>query len=54
MSPHLEGEEVFGSSKRKLNLPPRSNGNSHHHDTINSLAPTIQTRSTKARIEVVK
>jgi hypothetical protein len=48
---HLEGEEIFGSSKRKLNLPPGSDGDSHRHNTVNFSAPRVQTRSIKARIE---
>ena len=49
--PHLEGKEVFGSSKRKLNLPPRSEGDSHRHDKVNFSHPRVQTRSTRAQTE---
>ena len=49
--PHLEGEEVFGSSKRKLDLPPGSEGDSHRHDKVNFSHPRVQTRSTRARTE---
>ncbi len=33
--PHLEGEEVFGLTKCKVDLPPRSEENSHRHDRVN-------------------
>jgi hypothetical protein len=29
---HLEGEEVFGSPKRKVDLPPKSEVDSHRYD----------------------
>jgi hypothetical protein len=29
---HLEGEEVFGLTKHKANLPPESEAYSHQHD----------------------
>jgi hypothetical protein len=31
----MEGEEIFGSTKRKLDLPPSDDGNSHRHDKVN-------------------
>jgi hypothetical protein len=31
----MEGEEIFGSCKRKANLAPRSEGDSHRHDCAN-------------------
>jgi hypothetical protein len=31
----MEGEEIFGSSKQKVNLTPRSEGDSHKHDHVN-------------------
>jgi hypothetical protein len=33
--PHLEGEEIFGSTKRKLDLPPSDDGDSHRPDKVN-------------------
>lgn len=45
--PHLEGEEVFGSLKRKLDLPPGSEYDSHRPDKVNFSRPRFQTRSTK-------
>ena len=47
----LEGAEIFGSTKRKLDLPPGSSHNSHRSDTVNYSIPRDGTRSTKARIE---
>ena len=39
--PHLEREKVFGSPKRKLDFPPRDDGNSHCHDCINFNVPKL-------------
>ena len=33
--PHLEGERVFGSAKRKLDLPPGDKTDSHRHNRVN-------------------
>jgi hypothetical protein len=33
--PHLEGEEIFGSTKRKLDLLPGDNDDSHRPDKAN-------------------
>jgi hypothetical protein len=33
--PHLEGEEFFGSTKRKLDLPPGDDGDSYRPDKAN-------------------
>jgi hypothetical protein len=33
--PHLEGEEIFGSTKRKLDLLPGDDGDSHRPDKVN-------------------
>ncbi len=38
---HLEGEEMFGSTKRKANLLPRSKVNSHQHDQVNFFHPKV-------------
>ncbi len=32
---HLEGQEVFGSTKQRVDITPRSEGNSHKHDHVN-------------------
>jgi hypothetical protein len=50
--PHLEGEEIFGSTKRKLDLPPGDDGNSHKPDKVNFSQPQEQTRSRTAHTEV--
>ena len=47
----LERIEIFGSTKRKLDLPPRSSHNSPRSDKINYSIPAMNTRSTKARIK---
>ena len=47
----LEGAEIFGSTKRKLDLPPGSDHDSHRQDKVNFSIPRMSTRSTKARIE---
>jgi hypothetical protein len=33
--PHLEGKEIFGSTKRKMDLPPGDDGNSYRPDKVN-------------------
>ena len=43
--PHLEGEEVFGSTKRKLDIPIGSEGDSHRPDKVNFSHPRVQLRS---------
>jgi hypothetical protein len=50
--PHLEGEEIFGSTKRKLDLPPGDDGDSHRLDKVNFSQPRVQTRSITAHTEV--
>ena len=39
--PHLEGENIFGSVKRKLDLPPRDEFDSHRHDCVNFTIPKL-------------
>ena len=39
--PHLEGETIFGSMKRKLDLPPGDDSDSHPHDHVNFTIPKI-------------
>ena len=48
--PHLEGEEVFGSVKRKLDMPVGCEGDSHRPDKVNFSHPRVQTRSAAARM----
>ena len=33
--PHLEGETIFGTAKRKLDLPPGDDSDFHRHDRVN-------------------
>jgi hypothetical protein len=37
--PHLEEEFIFRSAKRKLDLPPRNESDSHRHDRVNFSMP---------------
>ena len=39
--PHLEGETIFGTAKRKLNLPPGDDSDSHRHDQMNFAVPKV-------------
>jgi hypothetical protein len=39
--PHLEGKEIFGSTKWKLDLPPGDDGDSHRLDKINFSQPQV-------------
>ena len=47
----LEGAESFGSTKRKLDMPPGSSQDSHRYDKVNYSIPQMSTRSTRARIQ---
>ena len=47
----LEGAKIFGSSKKKLDLPLGSHNDSHRQDKVNFSIPRMSTRSTRARIE---
>jgi hypothetical protein len=44
--PHLEGERIFGFAKRKLDLPPRDESDSHRHNQVNFSVPKIGYRMT--------
>ena len=46
--PHLEGEEVFGSQKRKADMPLGCDHDSHRPDKVNFSCPRIRTRSAVA------
>jgi hypothetical protein len=48
---HLEGEEIFGSTKRKLDLPPGDDGDSHRPDKVKFSHPQMQTMSKTAHTE---
>ena len=45
--PHFKGEEVFGSMKRKFDLPPGSEHDSHRPDKVNFSRPRVELRSSK-------
>jgi hypothetical protein len=47
----LEGEEIFGSIKRKPDLQLGDDGDSHRPDKINFSQPRVQTRSRTAHTE---
>ena len=44
--PHLEGEETFGSTKRKLDVPIGDAGDSHRLEKINFSQPRVRMRTT--------
>ena len=48
--PHLERKEVFGSVKRKLDMPLGCKGDSHRPDKVNFSHPRVQTQSAVARM----
>ena len=50
-TPHFEGEEVFGSIARKLNLPLRFEFDSHHLEKMNFSRPKVQKRMKKGHRE---
>jgi hypothetical protein len=50
--PHLEDEEIFGSTKRKLDLPPGDDGDFYRPDKVNFSQPRVQTRSRTAHTKV--
>jgi hypothetical protein len=52
--PHLEGEVIFGSIKRKLDLPPGNDGNSHKPNKVNFSKPRVQTRCRMAHTEFTR
>jgi hypothetical protein len=47
-APHMAGEEVFGSQKRKADVPLGFEGESHRPDKVNFSRPRIATRSSRA------
>jgi len=40
-TPHLEGEEVFRSTKQPVNCPPSANNDSHCHNRVNFSCPQV-------------
>jgi hypothetical protein len=51
---YLEGEEIFGNTKRKLDLPPGDDGNSHILNKGNFSQPQMQTRSRTVHTEFTR
>ena len=49
---HLEGERVFGSAKRKLDLPLGNDSDSHRHSHINFSVPKLSTRASPNQCQV--
>jgi hypothetical protein len=47
--PHLEGEFIFGSAKKKLDLPPGDDSDSHRHDRVNFTLPKIGRKMTPSQ-----
>jgi hypothetical protein len=47
-APHMAGEEVFGSQKRKADVPLGFEGKSHRPDKVNFSHPRMATRSSRA------
>jgi hypothetical protein len=43
--PHLDGQEVFGSTKWRANITPRLEGDSHMHDHVNFSQLKVNTMS---------
>jgi hypothetical protein len=39
---HLEGEEVFGSTKQRQDLPLGLKGDLHKHDCVNLFCPQME------------
>lgn len=52
--PHLEGESIFGSAKRKLDLPPGDDDDSHRHDRVNFSIPKLGKHSTLGATRCLK
>jgi hypothetical protein len=51
-APHMAGKEVFGSQKRKADVPLGFEGESHRPDKVNFSCPRISTRSNRATMLV--
>ena len=47
--PYFEGEEVFGSQKRKVDISLGFEHKSYMPDKVNFSCPRVRTRSTRAR-----
>ena len=50
--PHLEGKRVFGSAKRKLDLPPGDETDSHRHDCVNYSVPKLSKKGSPGQSRI--
>ena len=48
-NPHLEGAEVFGSQKRKPDIPIGADNETHRPDTLNFSRPRAAQRTTRSQ-----
>jgi hypothetical protein len=48
----MEGEEIFGSCKQKVNLAPESKGDSHRHDCVNFFHLHVNHTITKSSVDI--
>jgi hypothetical protein len=48
--PHLEGESIFGSAKRKLDLPPGDESDSHRRDWVKFTLPKVSRNVTPGQV----
>ena len=51
---HLEGETIFGSAKRKLDLPPGDDNDSHRHDRVNYLIPNLGKGVSPSQVRAIR
>jgi hypothetical protein len=49
--PHLEGQEVFGSTKRRVDITVRSKNSSHRHDYVNFSQPRVNATSSGFNVD---
>ena len=49
---HLEGEQVFGLAKRKLDLPPGDESDSHRHDRVNYSVPKLSKKGSPGQSRI--
>jgi len=52
--PHLEGEEIFGNTKQKLDVPIDDAGDSHRPDKLNFSQPRVRTRSNSTLVGLLE
>ena len=50
--PHLERKRFFGSAKRKLDLPPGDETNSHRHDCVNYSVPKLSKKGSLSQSRI--